>query len=296
MKVGVSSWCLVKLAKAGDFTWEFAVDWAADLGADHLEIAAETAYGFGLGDKPDALTAIRDHAARRGIDISSFTFPANFVTEDEAEVPKEIERVKRQIDAANTVGAKFVRHDVARVPLEWCTLEIFDRYLPIMAEACREVADYAAQYGITTSTENHGLLVQASERVRRLILAVDRPNFRTTIDTGNFVAVDEDALSAVRHNAPYASFVHLKDFSIKRLGSPDPGEGWGRTPAGHFRRNAIYGQGDLNGKEMLRVLVESGYDGYLSIEYNGMEGYEVGCPICLANVRRYLEEIAEESR
>ncbi|TRC47294.1 sugar phosphate isomerase/epimerase family protein, partial [Mannheimia haemolytica] len=87
------------------------------------------------------------------------------------------------------LGVKLMRHDVAS--RQDTSIIRFQEDLPRIAEACRRIADYAAQYGITTSLENHGYYVQASDRVQAVLHAVGRPNYKTTLDVGNFVCVDE---------------------------------------------------------------------------------------------------------
>jgi len=165
MKVGFSTWCMVAVARRGEFTWEHAVDYAAEIGADCLEITHEDGYGYDFADPEAELAQIRAHAEQHGVVLSGFTFPANFAVEDRDALHAEIARVKVQVDRANILGVKFVRHDIARVGAR--SLEDFEKFLPPMVEGARAIADHAAQYGITTSSENHGYLVQASERVRR---------------------------------------------------------------------------------------------------------------------------------
>lgn len=107
-----------------------------------------------------------------------------------------------------------MRHDVAQSADR--SIGNFNKQLERMAEACRQIADYALTYGITTSVENHGYFVQHSDRVQALIQAVDRPNFRTTLDVGNFMCADENSVAAVKNNISYASMVHIKDFICVR--------------------------------------------------------------------------------
>lgn len=68
------------------------------------------------------------------------------------------------------------------------------------------------QYGITTTIENHGFNVQSSDRVQRVIHEVDRPNFKTTLDVGNFLCIDEDPLVGVKKNLKYAKNSPFKRF------------------------------------------------------------------------------------
>lgn len=38
--------------------------------------------------------------------------------------------------------------------------------------------------GVTASIEDHGFFMNSSERVKRLLQAVDSPNFKMTLDVG----------------------------------------------------------------------------------------------------------------
>ena len=291
MKIGVSSYSLSRLFEGGKKDYEWVIDWSVENGGEHVEIVDSDHL-----DKSEAgLTALREYAAKRGLDISSYTFGADFGSDNKDEVRAETERVKKQIDRANALGVKRARHDVAGRPPDKTGVEEFERVLPRLAAACAEVADYAAAYGITTSLENHGYFLQDSERVRRLILATDRPNFRTTIDVGNFTVVDEDPVSAVKLNLPYASHIHLKDFHLKPAGV-SPGQGWFQSRLGRYIRGAIFGHGDVATLEIMRLIVASGYDGYLSLEFVGMEEPCLACRVGLENIRRFLEIAQEETR
>lgn len=109
-----------------------------------------------------------------------------------------------------------MRHDVASRSLHETSYAFFEKDLPLLIHACREIADYAKQYSVITSVENHGFYIQASERVLRLVRAVDRDNFKTTLDVGNFLCVDEDPIVGVANNLPYASMFILKTSIIER--------------------------------------------------------------------------------
>ena len=74
----------------------------------------------------------------------------------------EIQRVKDHIDIAHRLGLKKMRHDVAsfRRPMSSNTPQNFVKEFPWMVEGVRELADYAAGYGMTTTLENHGFFCQ----------------------------------------------------------------------------------------------------------------------------------------
>jgi inosose dehydratase len=194
-----------------------------------------------------------------------------------------------------------MRHDVSafRRPFEQNTIVHFEQELPRMVAGCRRIADYAAQYGIITTLENHGFYVNGSDRVTRLIEAVNRPNFRLTLDTGNFWCLDEDPVVGTQKAMPYAVMVHLKDF-YKRKASVYAGESqmfkcdsgtWFKTLGGSLLRGAIVGDGDIDLWELLRLLKRSGYDGYISIEFEGLEECKKGTLLSLENARRIWQAV-----
>ena len=140
--------------------------------------------------------------------------------------------------------------------------------LPTIAKNAREITEYAAKKGIRTCCENHGFVAQDSDRMERLFNAVAHENFGLLVDIGNFVCVDEDNVTAVSRLAPYAIHAHAKDFYLSR---EDKGNGCGQTRGCNYFKGAILGEGDVDVKRCINVLKRAGYDGYLSIEFEGSE-------------------------
>lgn len=287
MKIGVSTYSLSRAINAQEMDVLGAIQWIADNGGQHVEIVP---IGYALEDNPQLVESIVRKAAEVGIAISNYAIGANFVNLDEAQFAAEIERVKKHVDVANRLGVMRMRHDVAFRPIPETGTAQFEADFDRMVRACREIADYAAQYGIVTSIENHGFYVQASERVLRLVHAVDRPNFRTTLDVGNFLCVDENSVSAVKKSIPFASMIHLKDFYV-RPSYRNPGDGWFRSSSGNYLRGAVVGQGDIDMYEVIRVIKASGYDGYISIEFEGKEDCRWGTKAALDNAVRIWNEV-----
>ncbi|TCP30825.1 sugar phosphate isomerase/epimerase [Scopulibacillus darangshiensis] len=289
MKIGLSSYSLLSALQSGEITILDAIQWTADQGGEHIELVP---MGFSLEEDPSLIDAIRQKAEEADIDISNYAISADFIKNGEG-FENEISRVKKQVDIAHQLGVKLMRHDVAwRSPNE-ATASQFESDLPKLGDACGQIADYAKQYGITTSIENHGFYIQASRRVQRLIDEVDRSNFKTTLDVGNFMCVDEDSVAAVKRNISYASMVHLKDFYL-RAASRNPGEGWFQTAAGNHLRGAIVGHGDIDMRKVISAVKASGYDGYISVEFEGLEDCRKGSRIGMNNARRLWEEATLE--
>ncbi len=285
MKLGLSTYSLHGKLASGEMTVPDVIDYAAEHGAEHVEIVP---LSYNLTEQPGLLEQIVERAQQRGIELSNYAIGANFLSDDPQQVEQEIQRVLAEVDIAARLGVKLMRHDVASSPD--VSIANFTRHLESLASACRRIADHAAGYGITTSVENHGYLIQHADRVQMLIQAVDRPNYKTTLDVGNFVCADEQPLAAVQKNLPFASMVHIKDFYI-RPAHRNPGAGWFTSTSGMYLRGAIIGHGDLEMWEILRLIKSSGYDGYLSVEFEGMEDCLNGAAIGLNNVRRIWDAV-----
>ncbi len=289
MKIGLSTYSLLPAIRSGEMTVLDVIDWIAENGGEHMELVP---YGYTVVDNVDLADAIREKAATAGIELSNYSMPANFVQETEEAFAEEVERVKQHVDIVHRMGIKHMRHDVTAftLPKEHMTIAWFEEHLPLMVKGSQMIADYAAQFGITTTIENHGFSVQASDRVQRVLHAVNRPNFKTTLDIGNFMCADEDPIIGVMKNLPYASLIHFKDFYFRPY-DEHPGEGkWFTTANGNYLRGAIVGQGDIPIRKIVKLIKDFGYDGYITVEFEGMEECREASKIAMDNLRRLWNE------
>lgn len=287
MKLGVSTYSLLRAIQSKQMSVLDVIQWIKEKGGEHVEIVP---IGYSLDDQPELIDAIREKAQKKGLAISNYAVGANFIVADEESFEREIERVCRQVDIAYRLGTQSMRHDVASRPLAETNIMQFEADLPRLVEACQRIADYAAKYGMTTNVENHGYYIQASDRVQRLVASVDRPNFKTIIDVGNFMCVDEDPVVSVKKNMPYASMIHLKDFYLRPAEAP-VGKGWFPTASGNHLRGAIVGHGDIDMRAVLKTVKHSGYDGYISLEFEGIEDCLLGTETGMDMARRIWEEV-----
>ena len=65
---------------------------------------------------------------------------------------------------------------------------------------------------------------------------------------------------------------------------------WFETLGGMLLRGAVLGQGDLPVRKVVREIVSSGFDGPVSIEFEGMEPPERATKICLQMARAFFKE------
>jgi sugar phosphate isomerase/epimerase len=294
MQIGFSSYSFHAATSAGRMTLPDVVDWIAESPGEHLEIAVGFPADSPLADLSDLpnnhelLEALAARLDATGVNLSQLAMPGNLWQDDEEKIEEQKANMRRHIDLAAELGIKLLRHDVSHGNHPGDDSLLFDEALPVIAKHAKEVAQYGATKGVTTSIENHGYFVQGSERVRRVIHAVDEPNFKTTLDIGNFLCTDEEPVVAVKNNLPYASIVHLKDFYVR---TEDPGEGFFKSRGGRFLRGAIVGQGDIDMRGVIGAVKESGYDGFVSIEFEGHEDPLVGCSRGIKNAIRLFDEV-----
>ena len=108
---------------------------------------------------------------------------------------------------------------------------------------------------------------------------------------GNFGGADEDCDRAVSKLLPHICYVHAKD-SFKKSGMMyDPGKGYSRTRGGNWRRATIFGHGDVPTFQILAAIKKSGYDGYVSIEFEGIEDNILALEIGSDNLKRMLKDL-----
>lgn len=305
MKIGVSSYSFAQSFANGTMSILDAIDWIAASSASHLEISIAgfatpeiapeagdveaSGKGMVLGadliNHPTLIAAIKKRADERGVTLSNYAVGADF---RDADLDGQIATLKKHIDVAHALGISRVRHDVVAWAWRDSNQAEFEQVFASVVPVCQEIAGYAAPLGITTSIENHGFCMNNSERVRRLIYAVDRPNFKTTLDIGNFLCVDELPESAVPQNLEFASVVHLKDFYVR---DNQPGDGWLKTLAGNYIQGSIVGFGDLPMRRLLSLVKQASFDGPISIEFEGMVPDITGIETGLANSIRIWDEV-----
>ena len=288
MQLGVSSYSYSRLVRNGTLKQADVIGAAKEAGFQAIEFST-IAVPEGKTLAAYA-TALRQEARQVGLPIANYTIGADFLNGSGGDLQAEIKRVKGEVDIAEILGAPGMRHDATGGFAAGHTgPKGFDDALPRLAEGCRAVTEYAAKKGIRTMVENHGFFCQDSARVEKLANAVGHPNFGILADLGNFYCVDENAGQAVGRLARHVFHAHAKDFHIKPGNGFNPGEGWFLSRGGNFLRGAIIGHGDVPLLQALRALKRSGYNGILSIEFEGMEDVLGSLRIGLANLRRLVE-------
>ena len=180
-----------------------------------------------------------------GIKVSSIGSPVGKikVTEDFEE---HLEVLKNVVKAAKILGTKYIRvfsfyHEKYT---EWTKAERAEVF-----RRMRIMIDYAKEQDVILLHENEKHIYgDTADRCLELMQEFYGENFKAIFDPANFVQSEEDTKRAYEMLKPYIEYMHIKD-ALKNKG--------GVVPAGH---------GDGNVEYILKDLLTSGYDGFLSLE------------------------------
>lgn len=278
MKISVSSYSYSQLGNS-DFE---RIDLAKEMGFDGIEFAE---INPGSENKTDYAKKLRKYADDVGVEITNYAIGADFVNKD---VDSEIERLKGEVDIAEILGVKVMRHDATSGPeAERFAKSGFEKYLPTLAKGCKAVTEYAKTKGIRTSVENHGFFCQQSDRVEALMNAVDDYNFGWLVDIGNFLCADEAPLDAVKVGVKHIVYAHVKDFYFADKSVPTP-DGYFDTRDSNHLCGSVLGDGIVPVKECVDIIKKSGYDGWITLEYEGQESPLTAVPKGLEFLRKIV--------
>ncbi len=289
MKISVTTYSFHGLISEDKLGMKGVIAKIKEFGADAIE--------YSLADRPhdeymEYAKRANALAGEAGIDSACFAVGADFLNGSGGNLKDEIKRVQGLVDVAEALGVKVMRHDTAYgFAPSVRSARSFDCALPRIIEGCREVTKYAEQKGIVTCTENHGYFAQDAERVEKIIAGVAEDNFGSLVDFGNFLCADGDPAKSVGLLAQYARHAHAKDFYYKPGYLDDPGAMWFQTRGGNYLKGAIIGHGVVPVKQCLRLLKKSGYDGFVTVEYEGHEDTLTGIKVGIDNLKRFMSEI-----
>jgi sugar phosphate isomerase/epimerase len=238
-KISLAEWSLHRALQSGKITnLDFPAVAKRQFGIDAVEYVDQF---FADKVKDQAyLAELKKRADNEGVYSHLIMIDTNgpLGAADKAARAKAVDKTKEWIDAAKFLGCKMVRVNAygdqnARAD------ELRDR----VAESCSSLADYAAQAGLDVVIENHGALSSDANWLASVMQAVNKPNFGTLPDFGNFDA-NQNRYDSVEALLPYAKAVSAKSQKFTEYGMI--------TDTDFFR--------------MMRIVRDSGYKGWVGIE------------------------------
>ncbi len=279
MKLGVSMWSLYKLYRKEEMDTLGFIEYVGTLGIDGVELLE-----FFWKDKDNELLKAKEALSKYNLEVSAYAISNDFVRETKEEREEEVEKICIGVDTAIQLNSRIVRVFSGNLRPPYT----YEQAKEWIIEGLKEGAKYAEKNNVVLALENHGLLAGKSEQVREIIGLVGSRYLRSTIDIGNFLLVGEQSVDAVKNLVDLAAHVHLKDF--KKVPPDYQGEAY-KGIGGVRLVGTVAGEGEVNLPEVLRILYNSGYKGYLSLEFEGPEDPKYGVEKSIENTKRILENL-----
>jgi sugar phosphate isomerase/epimerase len=228
------------------------LDFCAGHGCEGAEI---TSYYIPIPVTEDYLLGLKRHAFLRGVEVSGTAVGNTFTLPKGERREREIASVKQWIRFAQVLGAPHIR--VFAGNLEGQSPADAKRHC---IEALEECGEAAGRAGVFLGIENHGGIVAEADELLDIVRAVRSPWVGINLDSGNFHSADP--YGDLRKCIPFAVNVQIKVEIRRKNSKPEPS--------------------DLG--LLARMLRESGYQGWVALEYEAAEDPHVAVP-------RYLAEL-----
>ena len=288
MKTCISLYSYWKLVKENKMNHYEVMDEIKRLGVDAVEFQIFDASVPAGKTMADYIRDLHSYARKIGLAVPMLTLSANLYN---PKAEEELARLCGLADVASECGIRFLRFDVTYGFLGNEACPSYKKVIESVTPYIRRLAYYAQGQGVMVCSENHGRLLQDSYRIEELFTAVNHENYKLLCDIGNFSDADEDCFSAVSRLLPHICFVHAKDFFLRSGMMYDPGKGYYRTRGGDFIRSTIFGHGNVPTYQILWAIKNSGYDGYISLEFEGVEEPKMAVEISIENMKRMLADL-----
>jgi sugar phosphate isomerase/epimerase len=258
MKISVSMWSVQRDFYLNKINTLDFIEMVSRWGVDGVELL-----DFFLRDDKEIRDVVK-LLNERALPVSAFSIENDFAVEFSDELDSQIAYVKNSIDTAVKLGTPILR------VLSGYKKQNINYYNGIenVLKGLKSCVPYAKEKGVTLVLENHGMFSGTSKKIRDIIDSVASENLRVNADTGNFLLELENPVDGVNNLMDIISFLHFKD--LKKLSIPNGKEII--TSADFSLYQGIRaGMGDVDLKEIIKNLGSSGYSGYLSVEYEGID-------------------------
>jgi len=254
MKLGCMSLSYQRNFKAGRMDLESFIERCYQLRLDAVDLHARS---FNSTEER-YLRRIKMLCLKRGLSVPCLCVSTDF-GKREAQLPEELATFKHWVDVAHFLGIPIVRSFGGWPPQG----EEREGAWARAVKSLREMAAYAEERGIVVGLQNHNGrgLVEKGEEVLKALEEVDSPYFSHILDTGQFV----DFYPSIEMTSPYAIHVRAKIYQI------ETGE----------ERRLDYGQ-------IFPILEEAGFNGTISIVYEGKEPEEIAIPKAVKYLRHFI--------
>lgn len=229
-----------------------ALDLYARLGFDGVEVLYTDGYLCAVhpSSAAEELPRLKERLGELGLAVAQVTpYAQDFDAEDPAARHAAAGEIRACVAVASELGCANVRLWAGNEPEPGEGDARFAR----LVESLRPLAREAAAAGVSLNVENHsGSHALTSAAAVRLVEAVGE-GMGVTYDPANLLMLGEgDPEGALERLLPHVRHVHFKDLKVVGYRKHLP---------------AVLGEGDVPWDRLMPRLLESGYDGFFSTEF-----------------------------
>ena len=209
--------------------------------------------------EPTYIQQIRRDLNRHGLAVSQYIGAPDFTNPDPAYRAAQVRKFKQDIAVAAQLGASCVRTTAGQEHPDVSHSE----GVGYVVDAFRECLAYAEEHGIWLAYENHYKdyfwkhpdFSQRHEVFLEIVEAMKDTDLKINFDFANPVMIGQDPVPLLEKVIDRVVHVHCTDRARY-----------------HEYTHAAAGEGLVDYQTLFEMLQDAGYDGWLSIEYNGTEG------------------------
>ena len=253
---------------------ETVIDKAAELDLDGVEILHRQM----ASEEKNYLQNLKRRAFIQGLDLYALSIHQGFVFPDVGERNTNVDHTIHCIELAYDLGIPAIRLNSGR----WGTIKSFDELMrhggnePVLPgyteedafdwiiESIEKCLPFAEKNGVILGLENHWGLTNSPRGVDRIVSAIDSDWLMVTMDCGNFLDEPYEKLEQI---SSQAVLVHAKTY---------------------------YGGGEwytleLDYVRIAGILKDVGFNGYISLEFEGKADADIGVPKSVALLRKAFQ-------
>lgn len=258
MNVSLSMWSVHKYWYDGDWSVVDFIDFAGNTNATGVELL-----DIFWKNQEEELPLVEAALKQYDLKVPCYAASNNFVSHDSQYREQQLQDLKKAVDMAVHFGSPVLRIFSGNVN-ENVTFEDGMKYI---MEGLEKATRYAESKNITLCLENHGQFAGKSQQVLQIIQTIDSPALRSTFDAGNFLLVDQNPNEAILELKDVVKHVHIKDF-LKVEGPVNQSL---KSLNGDYFLGKVAGEGEVNLPFIFKTLKDVGYDGWYTVEFEGIE-------------------------
>jgi len=157
-----------------------------------------------------------------------------------------------------------------------------------IVDGLKEAVEYASEKNVMLCLENHGHFAGKASQVKSIIDEVGSSALRSTFDMGNFLLADENPCDAMEQLHSVIGHVHCKDFI--KVSEGFQGDIYSAI-SGELYTGTIIGEGSVELSDLISSLRDTGYEGWISIEFEGNEEQQLGAIRSISNIKHLINSL-----